>query len=149
MSETTKGLLPFNIKTTLNVGDFCAEHAGKPTSVIQRVIQELIEQSLGDPQSALIQKIRLELVNTLYEGIAAYAVDMTDEERLLATPVTAALELSTRSRKRMYRLDPHPTVGLLTKTTAKTLLDGRGFGEASLQEVREQLERIGLKLAGD
>lgn len=63
------------------------------------------------------------------------------------------LKLSTRAmgslRKSSAWGEPIFTVGELLGKTAEDLLDRKNFGMSSLDEVREALGRLGLKLAGD
>lgn len=58
------------------------------------------------------------------------------------------LDLCIRALKCMNRLGLR-TIGELTRRTADELLEVKGFGETSLQDVRAKLAKRGLKLRGD
>lgn len=74
--------------------------------------------------------------------------DVSPEERaLLAKPITD-LALSVRARKCMTRLNIQ-TVGQLLHRTGDELLETKNFGVTSLNEVRDKLAQLGLKLKGD
>jgi DNA-directed RNA polymerase subunit alpha len=70
-----------------------------------------------------------------------------DEQALLNKPI-ADLALSVRARKCMIRLGIN-TVGELVRHTGDELLECKNFGVTSLNEVREKLAGLGLKLRGD
>ncbi len=70
-----------------------------------------------------------------------------DEQALLERPI-ADLNLSVRARKCMVRLGLS-TIGELVRKTGDDLLECKNFGVTSLNEVREKLTHIGLKLRGD
>jgi DNA-directed RNA polymerase subunit alpha len=65
-------------------------------------------------------------------------------EALLARPISD-FELSVRSRNCLDALNIH-TLGDLTRVNDQDLLNGRNFGETSLQEVRELLSAHGLRV---
>jgi DNA-directed RNA polymerase subunit alpha len=69
------------------------------------------------------------------------------EQAVLAKPVTD-LNLSVRARKCMTRLGI-TTVGELIRRTGDELLECKNFGVTSLNEVRDKLAQIGLKLRGE
>lgn len=69
------------------------------------------------------------------------------EQAVMGKPVSE-LNLSVRSRKCMNRLGIS-TLGDLCSRTADELLEVKNFGMTSLQEVREKLRNIGIKLRGD
>lgn len=69
------------------------------------------------------------------------------EARILANPVTA-LGLSKRARKGLKRLGIE-SMGDLLSRTADQLLEQKNFGMVCLDEVREKLHRLGLKLQSD
>ncbi len=74
--------------------------------------------------------------------------DVSPEERaLLAKPITD-LALSVRARKCMTRLNLQ-TVGQLLQRSGDELLETKNFGVTSLNEVRDKLTQMGLKLKGD
>jgi DNA-directed RNA polymerase subunit alpha len=70
-----------------------------------------------------------------------------DEQALLSKPV-ADLNLSVRARKCMIRLGIN-TFGDLVRRTGDDLLECKNFGVTSLNEVREKLTVLGLKLRGE
>ncbi len=70
-----------------------------------------------------------------------------DEQALLDRPISE-LNLSVRARKCMVRLGMN-TIGELVRKTGDDLLESKNFGVTSLNEVREKLTGIGLKLRGD
>ncbi len=70
-----------------------------------------------------------------------------DEQALLARPISE-LNLSVRARKCMIRLAIN-TLGDLVRRTTDDLLECKNFGVTSLNEVREKLAAIGLKLRGE
>lgn len=70
-----------------------------------------------------------------------------EEQALLAKPVSE-LNLSVRARKCMARLGIN-TVGDLIRYSGDELLECKNFGVTSLNEVREKLRALGLKLRGE
>ncbi|MDP7017974.1 MAG: DNA-directed RNA polymerase subunit alpha C-terminal domain-containing protein [Pirellulaceae bacterium] len=70
-----------------------------------------------------------------------------DEQALLDRPISD-LNLSVRARKCMVRLGLN-TLGELIRKTGDDMLECKNFGVTSLNEVREKLTQIGLKLRGD
>jgi len=70
-----------------------------------------------------------------------------DEQALLAKPVSD-LNLSVRARKCMIRLGIN-TLAELVRRTGDDLLECKNFGVTSLNEVREKLTGLGLKLRGE
>ena len=70
-----------------------------------------------------------------------------DEQALLAKPV-AELNLSVRARKCMIRLGIN-TIADLIRRTGDDLLECKNFGVTSLNEVREKLTVLNLKLRGE
>ena len=65
-------------------------------------------------------------------------------EALLSRPISD-FELSVRSRNCLDQLHIQ-SLGDLTQVTEQDLLNGRNFGETSLQEVRELLSAHGLRM---
>jgi len=65
-------------------------------------------------------------------------------ENLLQSPITN-FELTARSRNCLERAGIR-TIGDLTRTTEQALLNTKNFGETSLQEVRQMLEGLGLRI---
>ncbi len=70
-----------------------------------------------------------------------------DEQALLERPI-ADLNLSVRARKCMARLQIN-TIGELVRKTGDDMLECKNFGVTSLNEVREKLSDLGLKMRGD
>jgi DNA-directed RNA polymerase subunit alpha len=70
-----------------------------------------------------------------------------DEQAMLARPI-AELNLSVRARKCMIRLAIN-TLGDLVRRTGDDLLECKNFGVTSLNEVREKLTVLGIKLRGE
>jgi DNA-directed RNA polymerase subunit alpha len=70
-----------------------------------------------------------------------------DEQAMLDRPISD-LNLSVRARKAMVRLGL-VTLGDLLRKTGDDLLECKNFGVTSLNEVRERLTSLGLKLRGD
>jgi DNA-directed RNA polymerase subunit alpha len=70
-----------------------------------------------------------------------------DEQAMLARPISE-LNLSVRARKCMIRLAIN-TFGDLLRRTADDLLECKNFGVTSLNEVREKLTAMNLKLRGE
>ncbi len=70
-----------------------------------------------------------------------------DEQQLLERPI-ADLNLSVRARKCMARLGL-TLIGELIRKTGDDMLECKNFGVTSLNEVREKLSALGLKLRGD
>jgi DNA-directed RNA polymerase subunit alpha len=70
-----------------------------------------------------------------------------DEQALMERPISD-LNLSVRARKCMARLGLTLIAELLRKT-GDDLLECKNFGVTSLNEVREKLTLMGLKLRGD
>ncbi len=70
-----------------------------------------------------------------------------DEQALLDRPISD-LNLSVRARKCMVRLGM-TTIGELIRKTGDDLLECKNFGVTSLNEVRDKLSQLGIKLRGD
>lgn len=70
-----------------------------------------------------------------------------DEQALLDRPISD-LNLSVRARKCMARLQIN-TIGELIRKTGDDMLECKNFGVTSLNEVREKLADLGLKMRGD
>jgi DNA-directed RNA polymerase subunit alpha len=68
-------------------------------------------------------------------------------QALLAKPI-GDLNLSVRARKCMSKLNIQ-TLGDLLKHTGDELLECKNFGITSLNEVREKLTQLNLKLKND
>jgi DNA-directed RNA polymerase subunit alpha len=70
-----------------------------------------------------------------------------EEKALLAKPISD-LNLSVRARKCMTKLGIQ-TVGELIVHTGDELMECKNFGVTSLNEVREKLGELGLKLKNE
>ncbi len=70
-----------------------------------------------------------------------------DEQAMLSRPISE-LNLSVRARKCMTRLAIN-TLADLVRRTGDDLLECKNFGVTSLNEVREKLTALGLKLRGE
>ncbi len=70
-----------------------------------------------------------------------------DQQALLDRPISD-LNLSVRARKCMVRLQLS-SIGELIRKSGDDLLECKNFGVTSLNEVREKLTMMGLKLRGD
>jgi DNA-directed RNA polymerase subunit alpha len=70
-----------------------------------------------------------------------------EEQAVLNRPVTE-LNLSVRARKCMNRLNV-TTIGELISRSGDELMEAKNFGVTSLNEVKEKLGALGLKLRGD
>lgn len=70
-----------------------------------------------------------------------------DEQALLERPISD-LNLSVRARKCMARLQLN-SIGELIRKTGDDMLECKNFGVTSLNEVREKLSDLGLKMRGD
>lgn len=81
------------------------------------------------------------------EPVVDLALMSPDEQALLERPI-ADLNLSVRARKCMARLGL-TLIGELLRKTGDDLLECKNFGVTSLNEVREKLQTMGLKLRGD
>jgi DNA-directed RNA polymerase subunit alpha len=73
---------------------------------------------------------------------------LTPEEQALMNKLVADLNLSVRSRKCMARLSIQ-TIGQLLQRTPDELLSSRNFGVTSLNEIRQKLSEVGLRLRND
>jgi len=73
---------------------------------------------------------------------------LTAEEQAVMNKPVMDMNLSVRARKCMNKLNIG-TVGELMSRTADELLEAKNFGMTSLNEVRDKLAGMGLKLRGD
>ena len=76
-----------------------------------------------------------------------YSSFSPDEQTMLERPISD-LSLSVRARRCMMRLGM-TSIGELLGKTGDSLLETKNFGVTSLNEVREKLTQMGLKLRGD
>ncbi|MEK6248019.1 MAG: DNA-directed RNA polymerase subunit alpha, partial [Planctomycetales bacterium] len=73
---------------------------------------------------------------------------LSDDERTMHERPISYLNLSVRARKCMVRLGI-TTVGELLRRTGDELLECKNFGVTSLNEVREKLGPLDIRLRGD
>jgi DNA-directed RNA polymerase subunit alpha len=73
---------------------------------------------------------------------------LSPEEQAMMNKLVTDLNLSVRSRKCMSRLNIQ-TVGQLCQRTPDELLASRNFGVTSLNEIREKLKEVGMRLRND
>lgn len=73
---------------------------------------------------------------------------LSPEEQAMMNKLVADLNLSVRSRKCMARLNIQ-TIGQLVQRTPDELLASRNFGVTSLNEIRQKLAEIGIRLRND
>lgn len=108
------------------------------------------ETSLVEIRDMLNSK-GLQLGQFAHEKYEPEPVDVSsmppDAQALLDRPLSE-LNLSVRARKCMARLGL-ATIGELIRKTGDDLLECKNFGVTSLNEVREKLTLMGLKLRGD
>jgi len=74
--------------------------------------------------------------------------DLSPQEQALMSRPVSDLNLSVRARKCMARLGI-TTLGELTQRTPDELLATKNFGVTSLNEIRQQLAELGIKLRND
>ncbi len=73
---------------------------------------------------------------------------LSPEEQAMMNKLVVDLNLSVRSRKCMSRLNIQ-TIGQLVSRTPDELLASRNFGVTSLNEIRQKLGEIGIRLRND
>jgi len=83
-----------------------------------------------------------------FREVPAQASALSEQQQALLRKPISELNLSVRPRKAMAKLGIQ-TVGDLINYTADQLLEVKNFGVTSLNEVREKLSELGLKLRGD
>ncbi|CAN5913576.1 DNA-directed RNA polymerase subunit alpha C-terminal domain-containing protein [soil metagenome] len=82
-------------------------------------------------------------------GVAVAQVEeLSQEERAMQARPISELNLSVRARKCMTKLGIQ-TLGELLRRTGDELLECKNFGVTSLNEVREKLTEMGLKLRNE
>lgn len=108
------------------------------------------ETSLDEIKELLASK-GVSIGQFAHEGRVEEEVPLTDipadAQAMLDRPISD-LNLSVRARKCMNRLTMS-TIGDLLRKSGDDLLECKNFGVTSLQEVREKLAQLGLKLRGD
>ncbi len=83
-----------------------------------------------------------------YEQRYRPAQALSPEEQATLNRSVSELNLSVRSRKCMNRLGIH-TLGELLSRSEEELLDAKNFGVTSLNEVKDKLAQMGLRLRGE
>lgn len=83
-----------------------------------------------------------------YEQRYSPTANLPPEQAAAANRPVSELNLSVRARKCMNRLNI-TTIGELLSRTGDELMEAKNFGVTSLNEVRERLTIMGLKLRGD
>lgn len=73
---------------------------------------------------------------------------LSPEEQAMMNKLVGDLNLSVRSRKCMARLNIQ-TIGQLVQRTPDELLSSRNFGVTSLNEIRQKLGEVGIRLRND
>ncbi len=73
---------------------------------------------------------------------------LSPEEQAMMNKLVGDLNLSVRSRKCMARLNIQ-TIGQLVQRTPDELLASRNFGVTSLNEIRQKLGEVGIRLRND
>jgi DNA-directed RNA polymerase subunit alpha len=73
---------------------------------------------------------------------------LSPEEQAMMNKLVVDLNLSVRSRKCMSRLNIQ-TIGQLVQRTPDELLSSRNFGVTSLNEIRQKLGEVGIRLSND
>jgi DNA-directed RNA polymerase subunit alpha len=121
--------------------------------------QLLASKNFGETSLAELREIMaskgLRIGQSLERGAAyeprsprSHHHSLTAEEQAVMNKPVMDLNLSVRARKCMNKLNIS-TVGELCSKTADELLEAKNFGMTSLNEVREKLAALGLKLRGD
>ncbi len=83
-----------------------------------------------------------------HQAAAPPMIEMSQEERALLAKPISDLSLSVRAKKAMSKLTIS-SLGDLIQRTGDDLLECKNFGVTSLNEVREKLTQLGLKLRND
>jgi DNA-directed RNA polymerase subunit alpha len=110
------------------------------------------ETSLDEIRAIMVQK-GLRVGQSLDQGqqhefkIRAHSNLSPEEQAMMGKPVSE-LNLSVRARKCMNRLGI-TSIGELCQRTSDELMEAKNFGVTSLNEVKEKLTQMGLKLRGD
>ena len=81
-------------------------------------------------------------------GFGFIAPDLSPQEQAMMSRSVSDLNLSVRARKCMARLGI-TTLGELIQRSPDELLSTKNFGVTSLNEIRQQLGEINLKLRND
>jgi DNA-directed RNA polymerase subunit alpha len=129
----------------MTLGDLC-----KCTEQDLLTSKNFGETSLTEIKEMLATKgLRLGLFATDKQMTESFEPESlsADEQAMLSRPISE-LNLSVRARKCMIRLGIN-VMGELLRRTGDDLLECKNFGVTSLNEVREKLTVMGLKLRGE
>jgi DNA-directed RNA polymerase subunit alpha len=129
----------------MTLGDLC-----KCTEQDLLTSKNFGETSLTEIKEMLATKgLRLGLFATDKQMTESFEPESlsADEQAMLSRPISE-LNLSVRARKCMIRLGIN-VMGELLRRTGDDLLECKNFGVTSLNEVREKLTIMGLKLRGE
>ncbi len=108
------------------------------------------DTSLDEIKELLAQKgLKLGMCAPDKQRVDPYeTAQLSPEEQTTLNQLVSVLNLSVRARKCMGRLKI-VTLGDLVRHSADELLECKNFGSTSLQEIREKLAPMNLKLKGD
>ncbi|OHB73225.1 MAG: RNA polymerase subunit alpha domain protein [Planctomycetes bacterium RBG_13_63_9] len=129
----------------MNLGDLCG-----CTEQELLASKNFGETSLAEIKEMMLSK-GLQLGQLAQERHAAEAFEpelLSPDEQAMLNRSISELNLSVRARKCMIRLGIN-TMGDLLRRTGDDLLECKNFGVTSLNEVREKLGLLGLKLRGE
>ncbi len=131
---------PLHLGALINLGLMYEDDQNYPAAAF--CFRRVLEVDPTNERAAMYLK-DIQAVGEMYydEDSAREAARM---ETLLARPISD-FELSVRSRNCLEALNIQ-TLGDLTRVNDQDLLNGRNFGETSLQEVRELLSAHGLRV---
>ena len=131
---------PLHLGALINLGLMYEDDQNYPAAAF--CFRRVLEVDPSNERAAMYLK-DIQAVGEMYydEDSAREAARM---EALLARPISD-FELSVRSRNCLEALNIQ-TLGDLTRVNDQDLLNGRNFGETSLQEVRELLSAHGLRV---
>ena len=129
----------------MTLGDLC-----KCTEQDLLASKNFGETSLTEIKEMLATKgLRLGLYATDKPIIESFEPEsLTADEQAMLSRSISELNLSVRARKCMIRLGIN-VMGELLRRTGDDLLECKNFGVTSLNEVREKLTAMGLKLRGE
>ncbi len=107
------------------------------------------ETSLSEIKEMMAAK-GLRLGQSIQDGSASEvryrpAAPVSEEQAAMLSKPVSDLNLSVRARKCMNRLGIN-TLGDLISRTSEELLEAKNFGQTSLQEVKDKLIQLGLRL---
>jgi DNA-directed RNA polymerase subunit alpha len=105
-------------------------------------------QEIKDMMSSKGLRLGQALEDPSFGRLGRRTEELTPQEQATMARPISDLGLSVRARKCMTKLNIN-TVGELIQRTGDELLECKNFGVTSLNEVREKLEALGLKLRGE